>query len=154
MRLFGDCTKSCETTHIYTAIDNNRAAFWSSAVRSPAFSEFCVCRVSASTTEKTVRLPRALAKSIDLLPGKPVTVVVDSYLKPGEFPYLTFDDSAPGSQAIFTVGAKDYTGPGLAILSQSVEGPIFESWPPPSTQKLLGKLDLWRLRGATGRHAG
>jgi mono/diheme cytochrome c family protein len=38
------------------------------------------------------------------------------------------------------VGADKYTGPGLVIQWVEVEGPLLESWPPPSHQRLFGAL--------------
>lgn len=82
-----------------------------------------------------------LATAVDVLPGEPQTMVVETALKPGEVPYLTYVDVT--SDGIFAAGgAQNYRGPGLAIYAQTVEGPLFESWPPPSTQKLLPGLKL------------
>ena len=39
-------------------------------------------------------------------------------------------------------GSKNYKGRGLAILSQHVEGPLSETWPPASTRQLLKGLEL------------
>lgn len=80
-----------------------------------------------------------LVKAVDLQPGEPETVVVDTFLKPGDTPYLTL----AASGGVFVAGgAKNYKGEGLAIMSQMVEGPLFESWPPPSTRQLLDGLEL------------
>src|SRR4051794_8798053 len=38
------------------------------------------------------------------------------------------------------VGADKYTGPGLVIQWVDVEGPLLESWPPPSHQQIFGDL--------------
>ncbi|MDZ4287220.1 MAG: DUF1592 domain-containing protein, partial [Prosthecobacter sp.] len=38
------------------------------------------------------------------------------------------------------VGADKYTGPGLVIQWVDVEGPLLESWPPPSHQRIFGDL--------------
>lgn len=83
-----------------------------------------------------------LAKTIDLMPGEPRTMVVETFLKPGDTPYLTFQNVLPDGQDVFTAGgAKNYKGPGMAIRSQRVEGPLFETWPPPSTTALLEGID-------------
>ncbi len=37
---------------------------------------------------------------------------------------------------------KEYSGPGLAVQWLEVEGPILESWPPPSHRRLFGDLPL------------
>lgn len=46
--------------------------------------------------------------------------------------------------AVEKIGADKYTGPGLVIQWVDVEGPIFESWPPPSHKAIFG--DLRRVR--------
>ena len=81
-----------------------------------------------------------LVKSVDLEPGEPQTLVVEAFLKPGDIPYLTFDmeGKEPFAGIAAAGGTKNYGGRGLAILSQKVEGPLFQSWPPPSTRRLLG----------------
>ena len=38
-------------------------------------------------------------------------------------------------------GSKNYKGKGLAIMSQKVEGPIFDHWPPSSTERLLHRVE-------------
>lgn len=85
-----------------------------------------------------------LVKAVDLEPGNPVTIVVDVFLKPGDSPYLTFDMSGvePFTAIAAAGGSKNYKGRGMAIMSQKVEGPLFDSWPPPSTRQLLVGLEL------------
>ncbi len=84
-----------------------------------------------------------LALAVDLKPGEPQTVVIDTFLQPGDAPYLTFDARSGFYGGVFSAGgAKNYKGKGLAILSQQIEGPLFDHWPPPSTTKLLDGLEL------------
>jgi mono/diheme cytochrome c family protein len=44
------------------------------------------------------------------------------------------------AQAVDKVGADSYEGAGLAIFWVEVEGPLYESWPPPSHRRLFGDL--------------
>ncbi len=84
-----------------------------------------------------------LAKAVDVKPGDPTTIVVETFLNPGDTPYLTYDEPKASKGAIFTSGgAKNYEGPGLAIHAQQVEGPLFETWPPQSSQQLLHGLEF------------
>ncbi len=88
-----------------------------------------------------------VVKAVDLPPSQPETVSVRTFLQPGDTPYLTFDTGSAGSGGapVYRAGgAMHYQGPGLAIMSQRVEGPLFESWPPPGTQELLKGLKLSR----------
>lgn len=88
-------------------------------------------------------------KSIDLVPGKWETIVVEEFLKPGDNPYLTLDLGDQNNGIFSSGGAKTYKGPGLAVKSQKIEGPISESWPPPSTQQIFKSMlpkDTKRLK--------
>ena len=51
------------------------------------------------------------------------------------------------------IGADKYTGPGLVIQWVEVEGPLLESWPPPSHRAIFGDLQQKRLDDATNRHS-
>ena len=83
-----------------------------------------------------------LAKSIDLLPGETQTVSFETFLVAGASPYLTFDTPGRLQNAIFTAGgSKNYKGPGLAVMSQKIEGPIYSSWPTASMQNVFKSMD-------------
>jgi hypothetical protein len=90
-----------------------------------------------------------LVKMADLVPGNPETIVVDTLLKPGDTPYLTFDmEGVEPFVAIQSAGgARNYKGRGMAIMSQKAEGPLFDSWPPPSTRQILKGLELAKSKG-------
>ncbi len=47
--------------------------------------------------------------------------------------------------AVEKIGADKYTGPGLVIQWVDIEGPLLESWPPPSHKSLFGELKLERV---------
>ena len=38
------------------------------------------------------------------------------------------------------VGAENYKGPGLVVQWVEIEGPLLDSWPPPSHRRLFGDL--------------
>jgi mono/diheme cytochrome c family protein len=44
------------------------------------------------------------------------------------------------AQAVHKIGADKYEGPGLAVHYVEVEGPLHDSWPPPSHKRLFGDL--------------
>lgn len=44
------------------------------------------------------------------------------------------------AQTVNKVGADDWTGPGLAVHSVEVEGPLYDGWPPESHRRLFGDL--------------
>lgn len=82
-----------------------------------------------------------LVKAVDLITDQPQTVVFETFMERGETPYLTFDDRIQGEMNIFFIGAKNFKGPGLAVTSQRIEGPLYSTWPPPSTSRILGGVD-------------
>ena len=86
-----------------------------------------------------------LVKSVDLRPDEPQTISFETLLKPGDIPYLTWESGK--SNAIFAIGAKDYTGPGLAVMSQKVEGPIYSSWPSPGMSNLFKSMTPFTEEG-------
>jgi hypothetical protein len=51
--------------------------------------------------------------------------------------------------AVEKVGADKYTGPGLVIQWVDVEGPLLESWPPPSHKAIFGDLPQTRMPSAS-----
>ena len=51
------------------------------------------------------------------------------------------------------IGADKYTGPGLVIQWVEVEGPLLDSWPPPSHRAIFGDLKQERVKDATERHS-
>ena len=48
--------------------------------------------------------------------------------------------------AVEKVGADKYTGPGLVIQWVDIEGPLLESWPPPSHKAIFGELKQTRVQ--------
>jgi hypothetical protein len=51
------------------------------------------------------------------------------------------------AQAVHKIGADRYQGPGLAVQWVEVEGPLHDSWPPPSHRRLFGDLARASVRG-------
>jgi len=49
------------------------------------------------------------------------------------------------------IGAENYKGPGLAVQWVEVEGPLVESWPPPSHKRLFGDLPQAPVGGDRNR---
>ncbi len=79
-----------------------------------------------------------IIKSHDLVPGRPETITVETYMQPGNTAYLTLDMEGPQVYADITRagGSRKYKGRGLAVMQQKVEGPIYDAWPPESTTQL------------------
>ncbi|MFM7072091.1 MAG: DUF1592 domain-containing protein, partial [Planctomycetota bacterium] len=51
------------------------------------------------------------------------------------------------------IGSENYKGPGLVVQWVDIEGPLLDSWPPPSHQRLFGELKQQRVSASdrTGR---
>lgn len=69
---------------------------------------------------------------------QPREVEARYYMEPGDRVVFTIMDGAPHSQGRTMI---DQPGPFIAIRSFSIEGPIYESWPPPGHRTLFGDID-------------
>ena len=108
---------------------------------------FCLYRANDLDASKE------LIGSWQLDPGKPRQVEVEHYFKPGDFFFLApsdLDASAQGRN-VLSVGAKNYTGEGVAIRRLTLEGPLEKQWPPERTRDLLGDVEF--RAGRDGKHA-
>lgn len=75
----------------------------------------------------------------DARPGEPREFEVVVRLEPRST--LTFlPYGLIGSDVVVKAGADKYTGPGVAIQWVEIEGPLHESWPPPSHVGLFGDM--------------
>jgi mono/diheme cytochrome c family protein len=79
-----------------------------------------------------------LIGNYDVPPGKPMVVEIIDRWAPGDsvrpMPNLF-------SQLVYRAnGAANYKGPGLAIESIEIEGPLIDQWPPESHRRLFGAL--------------
>jgi mono/diheme cytochrome c family protein len=76
----------------------------------------------------------------DAVPDKPTVLEFVDSLEPRStiriHPY-----GLAGSQVVHKIGADKYEGPGLAVQWIEVEGPLYETWPPPSHRLIFGDLE-------------
>ena len=93
-----------------------------------------------------------LLGAFDIEPNQSRTVEVTTFMRPGDYIYPSLVNEG-GKGAVYgriavAGGAKNYQGPGIAIKSLHVAGPLTESWPPSSTQNLLTGVEInaniWR----------
>jgi hypothetical protein len=102
-------------------------------------------RVDAGSMSMGGRPPR-LAGYFDAPPGGPAVVEFTEFIEPhGTLRILPY--GLAGAQAVNKVGAADWTGPGLAVQWIEVEGPLHESWPPPSHRRIFGGLPQEKAAG-------
>jgi mono/diheme cytochrome c family protein len=80
---------------------------------------------------------------------KPTVIEITEQLEPENRIRIIADNLPALPPAVEKVGADKYTGPGLVIQWVDVEGPLLESWPPPSHQAIFGDLKQARVPGAS-----
>lgn len=85
-----------------------------------------------------------LIGSFDLLPEKTREVALTAYFTPEDFiyPAVADLDADANGKGIFSTGAADYAGEGIAIQSLTVQGPLENLWPPASTRQLLHGVEF------------
>ncbi len=85
-----------------------------------------------------------LAAAFDLPLDKPRVCEVTVRLQENESLYVfgTGCDIAPDRKHCQDVGAETFTGPGIVLQWLELEGPLLESWPPPSMKSVFGDLPI------------
>jgi len=76
----------------------------------------------------------------DVPPGKPTVIEFVEKLDPKNTIRFVVDGLGVIPPQVEKVGADKYTGPGLALQWVEIEGPLHETWPPPSHVRLFGDL--------------
>lgn len=76
---------------------------------------------------------------------KPSVIEFTEQLEPENRLRIVADGLPALPPQIEKIGAENYKGPGLVIQWVDVEGPLLESWPPPSHKALFGDLPLQRM---------
>jgi hypothetical protein len=76
----------------------------------------------------------------DVPPGKPTTIDFVEKLEPNNTVRFVVDNLGVTPTVVERVGAENYKGPGLAIQWVDIEGPLHDTWPPPSHRRLFGDL--------------
>src|SRR5213078_1468065 len=76
----------------------------------------------------------------DVPPGKPTVIEFVEKLEPKNTVRFVVDGLGVIPPQVEKVGAENYKGPGLAIQWVEIEGPLHETWPPPSHKRLFGDL--------------
>jgi hypothetical protein len=87
-----------------------------------------------------------LIGSFDLVGDAPRTVEMTPFLRPGDLVSPSVADllgnplSALRGNPSEGFDMTNYPGEGIALKSLTIEGPLFDSWPPPSTRQLLAGI--------------
>jgi hypothetical protein len=69
----------------------------------------------------------------------------------GQSPISLLPYGLGDSKPVQTVGPEEYKGPGLAIQWIEMEGPLYDSWPPPSHRRIFGDLAQEKVKGHNDR---
>jgi mono/diheme cytochrome c family protein len=106
-------------------------------------------RVTATGTRLTGK--SGLVGYFDAPPGKPTVFAFVRWMEPHTtivmLPY-GFADAG----TVHKVGAEKWTGPGLAIQSIDIEGPLNPTWPPASHRRIFGDLARKTFRDNDGEY--
>ena len=76
---------------------------------------------------------------------KPTVIEFTEQLEPENRLRIIADGLPALPPEVEKIGAENYQGPGLVIQYVDVEGPLMESWPPPSHKALFGDLGIERM---------
>ncbi len=92
----------------------------------------------------TTFIRNRLGAAFDLVPNQPRLMETTLRMNEGELLYMSAQgcDYAPDGTHVQDIGGETYTGSGMAIQWVEMEGPLLESWPPPSVQRVFGDLPI------------
>lgn len=76
----------------------------------------------------------------DVPPGEPTVIEFVDRLEAKNFIRIVVDGLGVTPPVVEKAGAANYKGPGLAVQWVEVEGPLHETWPPPSHRRMFGDL--------------
>jgi mono/diheme cytochrome c family protein len=76
----------------------------------------------------------------DVPPGQPMVIEFVEKLEPRNTVRFVVDGLGVIPPTIEKIGAENYKGPGLAIQWVEIEGPLHDTWPPPSHRRLFADL--------------
>lgn len=76
---------------------------------------------------------------------KPTVIEFTEQLEPDNRIRIIAEGLPALPPAVEKIGADKYTGPGLVIQWVDIEGPLLESWPPPSHKAIFGELKQARV---------
>lgn len=83
---------------------------------------------------------QALVDYFTVPAGEPTVVEFVHHLEPQQTLRIVTDGLGATPPEVQKVGADKYEGPGLVVQWVDVEGPLLESWPPPSHRRLVGDM--------------
>ena len=129
---------------------NIQIVFWNCLTRFPGKYRFRISAYAYQTDEpvlfhinggrENLGDPPYLIDYFEVPPGEPTLVEFETEMEARRNIRLLVDTKIRPRDLERRGGAVDYEGPGLVLQWLEVEGPLLESWPPPSYRLLLGDL--------------
>ncbi|OAI56764.1 hypothetical protein AYO47_08715, partial [Planctomyces sp. SCGC AG-212-M04] len=83
----------------------------------------------------------------DVPPGMPTVVEFTKSIDPNQTIRIVADGLKASTRDVEKIGADNYKGPGLVVQWVDIEGPLIDTWPPPSYRRLFGDLPQQRVSG-------
>ena len=106
-------------------------------------------RVTAGTLKEVTE--ERLVDYFSVPADKPTVIEFTEHLEPENRLRIIAEGLPVTPPQVEKVGAENYTGPGLVVQWVEAEGPLLESWPPPSHRALFGDLKQERVAGEGDR---
>ena len=140
---------------------NIQIVFWKFLTRHPGKYRFRLSAYAYQTDEPVLfhinggtdnlGEPPYLIDYFEVSPGEPTIVEFVVEMEARRNIRLLVDTDIRPRDLNRDGGAADYDGPGLVVQWLEVEGPLVETWPPPSYRLLVGDLPQVQLPDGSGR---
>jgi mono/diheme cytochrome c family protein len=140
---------------------NIQIVFWKFLTRFPGKYRFRISAYAYQTDQpvlfhinggtENLGEPPYLIDYFEVPPGEPTVVEFVAELEARRNIRLLVDTKTRPRDLQRNGGAADYEGPGLVVQWLEVEGPLLDSWPPPSYRLLLGNLPQQPVAGEQER---
>ena len=140
---------------------NIQIVFWNFLTRFPGKYRFRISAYAYQTDEPVLfhinggtdnlGEPPYLIDYFEVPPGEPTVVEFEVDMEARRNIRLLVDTEIRPRELKRMGGAADYEGPGLVVQWLEVEGPLLDTWPPPSYRMLLGDLPQQAVIGESDR---
>ncbi len=140
---------------------NIQLVFWNCLTRFPGKYRFRISAYAYQTDQpvlfhinggtENLGEPPYLIDYFEVPPGEPTVVEFVTEMEARRNIRLLVDTEIRPRDLQRRGGAANYDGPGLVLQWLEVEGPLLDSWPPPSYRLLLGNLPQQRVTGESER---
>jgi mono/diheme cytochrome c family protein len=98
---------------------------------------------------------RTLA-NLDLIPGQPRQAEFTVWIEKGWMLTLSatgLTEVAPDGTTLRQVGGEKFKGPGIGVRWVEFQGPMVDTWPPPSVGRVFGDVPIQRMKKMRGKRA-